>query len=202
MSGEARKPEPAGDPIQTSFQRAALGRRLPTSPFVWRAVGYVEYAYGNVGDPRGAEHCFEVAGILGPRRSEVVLATALLHDVLEDTETEPGLVRRSFGRSVSDLVELLTEDPTLEGYGPRKRALRSVVRSAPSDAQLVFTADKLAKVRAIVRAEKAPAKRRWRHYLESHAMLADTGVDRRLVNRLGRELAAAAESLGLPAPAA
>lgn len=191
-----------GDPSTQSFQRAALKRRLPTSPFVWRAVGYVEYAYGNAGDPGGAEHCFEVAAILGPRRSEIVLAVALLHDVIEDTDTGAGLVRRSFGGHVSDLVELLTEDRSLEGYSPRKRALRAVVRSAPPEAQLVFAADKLSKIRGCVRAGKAPANRRWKHYLESHAMLTETGVDRRLVNRLGRELESAATDLGLPAPAA
>jgi hypothetical protein len=76
-----------------------------------------------------------------------------------------------------------------------------VVRSAPREAQLVFAADKLAKVRAVVRSGKAPPKRRWRHYLESQAMLVDTGIDKRLVNRLGRELAAAGAALGLPVPA-
>lgn len=200
MSGQSHEAE--GEASAPSPLRAGLKRRLPTSPFVWRAVGYVEYAYGVAGDPAGAEHCFEVASILGPRRSEVVLAVALLHDVLEDTPTEAGLVRRSFGRAVSQLVELLTEDRSLDGYGRRKRALRSVVRSAPAEAQLVFAADKLAKVRGAVRAGKAPAKRRWNHYLESHAMLTDTGVDRRLVNRLGRELGTAADAFGLPGPGA
>lgn len=200
MSGA--QPPATGGSLTQSFQRAELKRRLPTSPFVWRAVGYVEYAYGNAGDPDGAEHCFEVAAILGPRRSEVVLAVALLHDVIEDTETDARLVRRSFGGNVSDLVELLTEDRSLEGYSPRKRALRGVVRSAPTEAQLVFAADKLAKVRGCVRAGKAPAKRRWKHYLESHAMLTESGVDRRLVNRLGRELAAAAADFGVPGPVA
>jgi hypothetical protein len=200
VSGQSQ--EAATEAATPSPLRAGLKRRLPTSPFVWRAVGYVEYAYGLAGDPAGAEHCFEVASILGPRRSEVVLAVALLHDVLEDTPTEAKLVRRTFGVAVSQLVELLTEDKSVGGYGRRKRALRSVVRSAPAEAQLVFAADKLAKVRGAVRGAKAPARRRWGHYLESHAMLTDTGVDRRLVNRLGRELGAAADSFGLPGPGA
>jgi (p)ppGpp synthase/HD superfamily hydrolase len=180
---------------------AALRRRLPDSPYVWRAVGFVERAYAQADDPVNAQHCYEVAAILGPRRSEVVIATGLLHDILEDTDTKLASIRRSFGSSVSDLVDVLSEDPTLDGYGPRKRALRAVVRSARPEAQVVFAADKLAKVRAATRAGRAPAQRRWRHYLASHEMLTESAADRRLVNRLGRELTSAAAEFGLPAPA-
>jgi (p)ppGpp synthase/HD superfamily hydrolase len=163
-------------------------------------VGFAERAYAEASDPSGAEHTFEVAAILGPRRSEVVLATALLHDVLEDTDTDLKAIRRSFGSAVADLVDVLSEDESIRNYRRRKQALRAAVRSSSAEAQTVFAADKLAKIQACARAGEAPAKRRWTHYLASHAMLRESAADRRLVGRLGRELTAAAQKLGLPEP--
>lgn len=196
----AKKPQQQSEAPISSLQPAILRRRLPPSPYVWRAVGFVERAYEEASDSPGAQHPFETAAILGPRRSEIILAVALLHDVLEDTDTTAASIRKGFGLSVSRMVQALTEDESIKHYGERKRTLRRAVRSSRAEAQLVFAADKLSKVRGISRSGKAPAKRRWKHYLDSHAMLKDSKVEPRLVNKLGREMTAVAQDLGLPRP--
>ena len=141
--GRVAKRSSTSEASVASFQPVTLRRRLPPSPYVWRAVGFVERAYSAKSNSAGAEHCFETAAILGPRRSEIILAVALLHDVLEDTDTTALSIRRGFGLSVSRMVQALTEDPSITHYGERKRTLRRAVRSSRAEAQLVFAADKL-----------------------------------------------------------
>jgi (p)ppGpp synthase/HD superfamily hydrolase len=77
---------------------------------------------------------------------EDVLAAALLHDVVEDTDTEARAIRERFGADVADLVDALTEDPSIASYEARKDAHRGQVISAGPDAIAIYSADKLSNV--------------------------------------------------------
>jgi (p)ppGpp synthase/HD superfamily hydrolase len=96
------------------------------------------------------EHPRAVAEELAGRGfDDEVLAAALLHDVVEDSEIEPEDVRRLVGDRVAALVEVLTDDGEIDEYSARKREHRQRVRGADTQAQAIFAADKLTNVRML-----------------------------------------------------
>ncbi|MEX2108588.1 MAG: HD domain-containing protein [Solirubrobacterales bacterium] len=80
---------------------------------------------------------------------EAVLAAALLHDVVEDSELSVDDVAKRFGTPVAELVETLTDDEELEPYERRKEEHRRRVAEAGGDALAIYGADKLTNVRAL-----------------------------------------------------
>jgi (p)ppGpp synthase/HD superfamily hydrolase len=93
------------------------------------------------------EHPRAVAGLLREAGfGEDVLAAALLHDLIEDTATTSGEIRNRFGERVGDLVDALSEDPSIESYERRKDAHREQVISAGPDAIAIYSADKLSNI--------------------------------------------------------
>lgn len=78
--------------------------------------------------------------------SDEVIAASLLHDVVEDTDTRPETIRERFGDRVADLVDALTEDPSIEAYEARKDAHRGQVIGAGSEAIAIYAADKLSNI--------------------------------------------------------
>jgi (p)ppGpp synthase/HD superfamily hydrolase len=78
--------------------------------------------------------------------SEEVLAAALLHDVVEDTELTNEDVLRAGGERVAELVEALTDDPSIDPYELRKREHRRRVEESGVDALAIYGADKLVNV--------------------------------------------------------
>lgn len=80
---------------------------------------------------------------------DAVVAAALLHDVLEHSDTQSDEIHRRFGGEVAGLVEALTEDETIEAYSPRKQEHRERVARAGADAQAIFAADKLSNVEVL-----------------------------------------------------
>ena len=93
-------------------------------------------------------HCIEVAHTLaehGGVTDPEVLAAALLHDTLEDTETTADEIEREFGARVRGIVEEVSDDRTLTRE--RRRALQ--IEHAPSlseEAKLIKLADKICNV--------------------------------------------------------
>jgi (p)ppGpp synthase/HD superfamily hydrolase len=92
------------------------------------------------------EHPLAVAERLaGHRYGDEVLAAALLHDVVEKSETGIDEVRARFGETVGDLVEAMTEDESIPVYEERKEEHRQRAAANPV-ALAIFAADKLANV--------------------------------------------------------
>jgi len=84
----------------------------------------------------------------------VVLAAAVLHDTLEDTETSPAELERAFGPEVRLLVEEVTDDKSLERADRKRLQIEHAPRmSAP--AKLIKLADKTANVSDV--ADRPPA---------------------------------------------
>jgi (p)ppGpp synthase/HD superfamily hydrolase len=93
------------------------------------------------------EHPEAVAELLLQQRlGDATIAAALLHDVVEKSETEADEVRERFGDRVADLVEALTEDEAIPVYEDRKEEHRWRVAKAGPDALAIFAADKLTNV--------------------------------------------------------
>src|SRR5439155_4458391 len=70
------------------------------------------------------DHAIAVARLVSRAGQPVdVVAAALLHDVLEDTEIDHTELRARFGDEITDLVGALTENKAIAGYARRKAAL-------------------------------------------------------------------------------
>jgi (p)ppGpp synthase/HD superfamily hydrolase len=80
---------------------------------------------------------------------EEVLAAALLHDVVEDSELEVEDLRGRFGERVGEIVDVLTDDESLEPYAARKSEHRDRVEASDEEAKAVYAADKLTNVRML-----------------------------------------------------
>lgn len=141
-------------------------------------------------------HPLEVASLLHASGwGDEVVATAMLHDLLEDTDVAGEELRERFGDRVAGLVTALTEDESIEDYAERKAALRRQAVEAGEEARAVFAADKVAKVREL-RAQMAwsphrsdaTRERRLAHYEASLEALAQYDPEAELVRKLRFEL--------------
>jgi (p)ppGpp synthase/HD superfamily hydrolase len=95
-------------------------------------------------------HPLEVASLL--ERSHYpdhVVAAAVLHDVLEDTDADRADVEACFGPEVADLVAVVSDDPSIEDPERQKDDVRDRVRRAGGYAPAVYGADKVSKVREL-----------------------------------------------------
>jgi|SRR6478672_1704115 len=98
-------------------------------------------------------HPIAVAELLAEHGcDEETVAAALLHDVVEDSETSVEEVAARFGPRVARLVEVLTDDESVEPYERRKDEHRRRVEEAGGDALAIYAADKLSNVRVLHRA--------------------------------------------------
>jgi guanosine-3',5'-bis(diphosphate) 3'-pyrophosphohydrolase len=97
------------------------------------------------------EHPILVASDVGQAGFEPELvAAALLHDIVEDSDVSVGDVRARFGDKVGDLVEAMTDEAVdVEPYERRKDLHRERVLEAGPEAAAIFAADKLNNVRAL-----------------------------------------------------
>ncbi len=130
------------------------------------------------GDPYFA-HPIEVAGILTDYRLDTAtIVTALLHDVIEDTDVTRADIDRLFGEEVGELVEGVTKLSRLETTADYKRQaenLRKFILAVSKDVRvlLVKLADRLHNMRTL-EFIKSPAKRERiaRETLDIYAPLA------------------------------
>lgn len=82
------------------------------------------------------------AGYDGP-----LIAAAYLHDVVEKTDVSLDEIRERFGPAVASLVDCLSENPEIEPYGERKRALRGGILESGGDPVVIYAADRVANMR-------------------------------------------------------
>jgi guanosine-3',5'-bis(diphosphate) 3'-pyrophosphohydrolase len=97
-------------------------------------------------------HPIAVAMVLaeeGAIRDAAVLAAALLHDTIEDTETTPEELTAAFGAEVAGIVLEVTDDKRLP-KAERKRLQIEHAATASSQAKLVKLGDKICNLRDIV----------------------------------------------------
>ena len=131
------------------------------SPLVHAALEKARAAHrGQVRNGSGGmpyvEHPIAVAARLDERgyRQEAV-AAALLHDVVEDSDTSLEEVREQFGDAVAGLVGALTDDESIESYRERKAEHRERVAAADGEAMAIYAADKLTNASTLRRAYAA-----------------------------------------------
>jgi (p)ppGpp synthase/HD superfamily hydrolase len=141
-------------------------------------------------------HPLEVASLL--ERSgypDHVVAAAVLHDVLEDTDASRAELEERFGAEVAALVAVVSDDPSIPDEEARKDGVREQVRRAGGYAAAIYAADKVSKVRELrtllaLGITDEEAELRLERYRRSLRMLEGTIRGSRLVKLLRFELEA------------
>ena len=109
----------------------------------------------------------------------------------------PGLLARSFSAGseprIAGLVESVSDDPSIDDYGSRKRELRDRVAHAGSNTVAIFAADKISKVRELTllptsRLGETTTRAKLAHYRASLKMLRRVAGNSTLVDLLDTEL--------------
>ena len=132
-------------PIDTAPIDAAAAR----SELIARALAMATAAHaGQIRNGSGGlpyiEHPRMVAATLASRGyGDATLAAALLHDVVEDSDTTVEDLRAEFDDTVADLVAALSDDESIESYRERKDEHRGRVAAVDGDALAIYAADKL-----------------------------------------------------------
>ena len=187
------------------------------SPLVRTALAKARDAHaGQVRNGSGGmpyvEHPIAVAARLEEQgyRDEV-LAAALLHDVIEDSETTLGELRELFGEEVAGMVGALTDDESIESYRERKAEHRQRVAAAPVEALAIYGADKLTNVSTLrdayaaegeaVREEfKVPVELKVEIWEEDLELLREKTPELAFLDPLDEGLSRLRASLEAPAP--
>jgi GTP diphosphokinase / guanosine-3',5'-bis(diphosphate) 3'-diphosphatase len=141
------------------------------------------------------EHPITVMRILwdGGVRDPVVLAAALLHDTLEDTDATSADLEQRFGQQVADVVQHCTDDKGLP-KAERKRLTIVHAATAPARAQLVKLGDRIANCQDLAGAPPAGwSEARAGQYLDWSRQVVDAmrGVHAGLEARFDAVLASA-----------
>jgi (p)ppGpp synthase/HD superfamily hydrolase len=148
-------------PIDTAPIDAAAAR----SELIARALAKATVAHaGQTRNGSGGlpyiEHPRMVAATLAARDyDEATLAAALLHDVVEDSDTTVEELRAEFGDEVADLVAALSDDESIESYRERKDEHRGRVAAVDGDALAIYAADKLTNMTTLDAAIKGEGMR-------------------------------------------
>jgi GTP diphosphokinase / guanosine-3',5'-bis(diphosphate) 3'-diphosphatase len=148
-------------PIDTAPIDAAAAR----SEVVSRALAKATEAHaGQIRNGSGGlpyiEHPRMVAATLAARDyGEATLAAALLHDVVEDSDTTVEDLREEFGDTIAELVAALSDDESIESYRDRKDEHRGRVADVDGDALAIYAADKLTNMTTLHKAIEAEGMR-------------------------------------------
>ncbi len=131
------------------------------------------------GDPYFS-HPIEVAGILTDLKlDDETIATAILHDTIEDTVATPADILRLFGNNVARLVDGVTKLSRIEAQSESERAaenLRRFVLAMSDDIRvlLVKLADRLHNMRTLKHLKNPDKRRRIaRETMDIYAPLAE-----------------------------
>jgi (p)ppGpp synthase/HD superfamily hydrolase len=135
MSEVSTRPEPSVD-SELSVTALRFARRVHLGQH--RKQTHEQF----VEHPIAVANLLMEAGYDGP-----MISAAYLHDVVEKTDVELDELRQRFGPEVAGLVDCLSEDPEIDGYGARKRALRRRILDSGGEPVIIYAADRVANMR-------------------------------------------------------
>ena len=119
-------------------------------------------------------HPMEVASIVGTITDDAeVLAAAVLHDTVEDTDTTIEDIKKVFGERVAELVSSETENkrpdiPPSESWQIRKKeSLEELENSSDIAVKILWLADKLSNMRSFYEIWKEKGDALWQDFNQS-----------------------------------
>ena len=139
-----------------------------------KAIGFAVKAHSGM-KRKGTEtpyivHPLEVVAIVATMTNDAnVLAGAVLHDVVEDTDYTIDDIRREFGDKVAALVTSESEDkredlPPAETWKIRKQETLEHLEKAPVEVKMITLGDKLSNIRAIYRDYTVLGDKLWERF--------------------------------------
>lgn len=93
-----------------------------------------------------------------------LLAAALLHDTVEDTEVTLAQIREVFGERVAEIVEGCSEPDRNDIWEARKQHTVAYLKTAPRAVQLITAADKLHNLRSMIADYAAQGEALWSRF--------------------------------------
>lgn len=113
--------------------------------------------------------------------SETVIAAALVHDVLEDTDVSETELRQALGDAVVDIVTAVSEDKDLP-WEERKQQYIAAVVAAGEGAQAVSVADKIHNAQYLITGHEQQGPVIWQKFSQGKA--AKLWFENRLLTEL------------------
>lgn len=95
--------------------------------------------------------------------SDTVIAAALTHDVLEDTDFGEEQLRSELGDEVLEIVKAVTNDDSLPWEEKKKRYVETV-RNGPEGAKAVAAADKIHNLESLLIAHAEQGSELWKKF--------------------------------------
>ena len=147
-------------------------------------------------------HPIDLADLLwfeGRVRDPVVIAAAILHDTIEDTDATPDEIQREFGSEVLGLVLEVTDDRSLPKEVRKQLQVETAAKKSPR-AKLLKLADKLCNVKDLVESPPADwSMKRRQEYLDwtEKVVLGMRGSNRELEELYDEVLKRGKQSLGM-----
>ncbi len=109
-------------------------------------------------------HPIAVARMLaGQGFGEIIVAAALAHDVVEDTDVSEETLRSELGDEVTDIVKAVSEDKELP-WEARKEAYAESVRRGSDAVKAVSIADKIHNAQSIIASHKTMGNSIWESF--------------------------------------
>jgi polyphosphate kinase len=180
MTSAARPPEASGE-----LPAFARDSELVAGAWTLALEAYRGNANGNAA--ADVEHPAITARLLHDAGcDETTVATAVLHDVIEDTGLDPAAIEQRCGAEIARRVVALTEDPELAAYAERKRELRARGIGAGREVAVVMAADKLARATRAAGGRLRPEK--LRHFQATLAELKEAYPDLPLLEPLANAI--------------
>ncbi len=126
-----------------------------------------------------------------------LLIAAILHDVVEDTETTFGEVRSRFGQRVASIVAEVTDDKTLDEKTRKRRVVETIARKS-REAHLLKLSDLIANVYDVIHYPPNWSRDRKQRYFDwsERVAAAIRGVHAGLESRLDELLAEGRSKVG------
>ena len=115
-------------------------------------------------------HPIEAAAIVGTMTTDdEIIAGAVLHDVVEDTDTTVDEIKELFGKRVAELVASESENkredkPAESTWKIRKQETLDHLKTAPIDVKMITLGDKLSNIRAIYRDYYTIGDKLWQRF--------------------------------------
>ena len=115
-------------------------------------------------------HPLEAAAIVGTMTTDdEIIAGAVLHDVVEDTDVTVEQIEEQFGKRVAALVASESENkredkPAESTWRIRKQETLDHLKNAPIDVKMITLGDKLSNIRAIYRDYNTIGDELWQRF--------------------------------------
>lgn len=117
-------------------------------------------------------------------RDELV-AAAILHDTVEDTDLTLGEIEQQFGTTISAIVEGCSEPDKSLTWEERKEHTIEFLQTASEEIRVVACADKLHNIRSIIRDAGVEGNRVWERF--NRGKDKQEWYYRNIINSLGRQ---------------